>query len=295
MHSTIKGIELTKRELNALLAFTGDQEAHAVVHFRIKGAELFAGSTGNQKSVLCEATNEGADDGEWAVPREYLQGLAALCQEGSAKVPASICRLIIRKTQLAEAHIVDLESGKKLREDKWHKNAASTQVSIDGITLMIPKPDRLTGSWFGVVRGQLGVLDKVSAAADKCPVSIFPPVDNLGGVIFEATGVGGTWRGLFSPVPTQGPGMPAVPRTSTELQDGGDDDSDGPGEDEGEGAEDPANPKPLELKPTERPDPTTRPTSAIARPKKTATKLKPRKPKKAGGKGKWAVKKKRGE
>lgn len=267
MQSTNKGIDFNKREGQALLAFTGDKEEHAVVHFRIEKSTLVAAATDSRHAVRCEANNDGADEGEWGVVREFLELCVSGLENGSAKVPGTICRLIIKKTGIFEAHICDQESGKKMSEVKWHKNAASTQVSIDGITSTIPKAAE-RGSWYAVNPKEQTVLTKVSLASEKCPVTIFPPQDNLGPVIFEAKASNTVWRGIIMPVPTVGPGLaarPPEPATTTEETTNPD-----------------GTPKPLELAPSPKAKRGERPKLKADKDKKTqpADDGKPRKPRK---------------
>ena len=270
-----KHIEINKRELDTLLAFAGDDEARAVVHFRIQGGKLLVGATGVQHAVLCEAEAEpGAEEGEWQVPREQIEKIRDLCFEGSPNVPALVARFIIKKTMLAQVHIVELESGKRVQTDTWEKNTASSQVSIDGINQMIPPVTKTTGSWFAFVPNVWSkLLNKVWRVTDKCPVTLYPPQDNIGLVNFEASCPNGSWRGVLKPVPTQGPGMQGVPSSTPDPDDDSEDGDEG-GE---EPKEDPQNPKPLELQPTEKPKRGARPKLATEKAPKAA-KLKPRKP-----------------
>lgn len=83
MRATKSGIEVSRHELAALLAFTGDDLKFSVVHFRVNGsAKLVASATDGKRAVEVEARSEGAEPGEWAFDRTFIESVRRVLDDG---------------------------------------------------------------------------------------------------------------------------------------------------------------------------------------------------------------------
>jgi hypothetical protein len=201
MKATKQGIEVNKVELGTLLYFAGKADS-AAVKFRIDAkGKLFASATDGKRGVECEASGEGAPKGEWLVQGSYLElvrrGLnmnrtEALLPVDPKGLKHAVLRGAIQRDEQQE--VVDKTAG------------TSTQVSMESLHRLV-KDAPLAGSWFAIVPKQINrALDMVSKAANDCPVTVYPPTEPTGHVLFEATGDGGTWRGKLQPAVVRAPG-----------------------------------------------------------------------------------------
>jgi hypothetical protein len=208
MRATKLGIELNKAELAALLAFTGDDSKFSLVHLRINQAgKLIASASDGKRAVECTA--EGlAPPGEWRVDRALIEACRRLVDEGETKV-----LLKVTEKGLKEFAIVGIEDNSPRSTHKWPNDAASTQITsavIHGeIGTASDIATRVKGSWFALNTKSLKPLIAVEAAANKCPLSIFPPKNETGLVTFQATSEHGAWCGVFHPVAVVAPGEEA--------------------------------------------------------------------------------------
>lgn len=92
MDAQANGIGLTKREINALIAFSSDDSDDRNkygVFFRIRGDRVFARATNGRQSVEADGiSNEEHHDGEWMVDRKFLTKAAKLVSgNGKLRLP----------------------------------------------------------------------------------------------------------------------------------------------------------------------------------------------------------------
>lgn len=219
MKATKQGIEINKTELGTLLYFAGKADS-AAVKFRIDAkGKLFASATDGKRGVECESAANDAVKGEWLVPSPYLEmvrrGLnmnrtEALLPVNAKGLNHAVVRNAISRAEQQE--VVDKTSG------------TSTQVSMESLHRLV-KDAPLSGTWFAIVPKQINrALDMVSKATNDCPVTVYPPSEPTGHVLFEATGDGGTWRGKLQPAAVLEPGARAAAAADGDDEDEDEDD-----------------------------------------------------------------------
>lgn len=202
MRATKQGIECNKAELNALLAFTGDDMKFATVHLRVNGAgKMVASATDGKRAVEVTAPAEpGAERGEWTFDRTFIESVRRVLDPGE-----TIAVLEVHQKGASKAVIKGIESGDKRTEIKCPSGSVSTQITMDNIHDTLGKTEP-TGSWFAINAFYLGDIQAVAKAADKCPVSLFPGATPDAPLTFEARSSDGAWRGVVMPVRVVGPG-----------------------------------------------------------------------------------------
>lgn len=218
MKATQDGIEISRPELTALIAFTSTDESFAWAHFSVQARKLMATATDGTRAV--EAHSEVEDDalvGEWYVTREFLDTCRRTMQKGE------ICTLKVTKTGLKRAVITDIESGDQRSTITSPKDVSSTQVTIEAVRNVTRIERRMNGSWFAVQSQYLKDVAIVSAACGGKPVTIYPPLDYLSPLCFEASGYEAKWCGVVMPVRVVAPGEEASEdeeegRPKTELE-----------------------------------------------------------------------------
>lgn len=215
MRASAAGIEINKAELGALLLVAGRNDG-AVVKFRIDGKQkLVASASDGRRAIECQAPGGDAERGEWTVPALWLEQLRLGAKKGTTDV-------LLRPTSkgMKDAVLRGEASRSEFLEIIDKTNGTSTQVSMESLH-ELAKEKRLEGSWFAVLPKQVNrIFDVVSKAADGCPISIFPPVDDKGQVLFACSSAGGRWQGVLQPALVEGPGGEAEEE---------DDDEDAPG------------------------------------------------------------------
>jgi hypothetical protein len=210
MQATENGIDISEREMHALLGFCGDTAAQAQVIFRIKGKKVTAAATNARSAVEYVAENAGGEEGEFPVTRSFLELCAAAAVEGSKHVPAKIARLLLNRQGIKDADVVLKESGERIHQITSPQSIEPPkQLKFKEIHDSIDfDPDR-KGHWYSTDMRHTKPLFAVQAAADKCPITWVPAADELSPVGFLAKGDGGEWRGVIRPVETKGPGKAA--------------------------------------------------------------------------------------
>jgi hypothetical protein len=203
MRATKNGIELTKAELGALLAFTGDDMKFSVVHFQVNGgAKLVTRATDGKRAVECTAPSEGADVGEWAFDRTYLESVRRILDDGE-----TIAVLEVNKRGANRAVIKGIESGDVRTDLKCPADSVSTQITMAQIHEAMKEANvDHSGSWFALNAFYLSDVQAIAKAADKCPITLFPPKDPRSPILFSASGAGGAWKGIVMPIAVVGPG-----------------------------------------------------------------------------------------
>ena len=205
MRADKSGIECSKEELTAMLAFAGDDTNFGVVRFRVNtSGKLVVTASDGKRAVEHSANTDGAEPGEWAFDRTFIEALRRQTDKGETVA------VIQADNKKAKAIFRGVESTAERAEIKCPTTAFSTQVSIDQVHgLVSGDADRLSGSWFAFNPAHLSDLDKVSKAANGCPMSLIPPLEPGDLVRFRASSERGTWRCCFKPTIVMAPGEEA--------------------------------------------------------------------------------------
>lgn len=205
MRADKSGIEGNKEEFTALLAFAGDDTNFGVIRFRVNGSrKLVVTASDGKRAVEHTANAEDAEPGEWAFDRTFIEALRRQCDKGETVA------VIQADNKKAKAIFRGVESTAERAEIKCPTTAFSTQVSIDAVHgLVSGEGDNLTGSWFAFNPAHLADLDKVSKAANGCPISQLPPKEPGELVRFKASSDRGMWRCCFKPTLVMAPGEEA--------------------------------------------------------------------------------------
>jgi hypothetical protein len=206
MRADKSGIECSKEELTALLAFAGDDTNFGVVCFRINAIrQLIVTATDGKRAVEHRVNAQEAEPGEWQFDRTFIEALRRQTDKGETVA------VIVADAKKAKAIFRGVESTAERAEIKCPKTSFSTQVSIDSVHELVAGKgsDVLTGSWFAFNPAFIGDLDKVSKAASGCPISMIPGADETELVRFRASSDRGTWRGCFKPTLVSAPGEEA--------------------------------------------------------------------------------------
>lgn len=200
------GIQLSKPEIAALLAFVGDDRLNSV-HFRVTDAKLFACATNGKRAVECSASNDGGEVGEWIVDRTFLEAARRL-------LDADTCALLkVKRGQLRDIVVCGVETGDERERVTWPTDAASTQTSMDELRKALHTGELTGGSWFAIDHRHLAAVSAVAKACNDSPVTCYPPDSEMGMVGFETTHAGGTWCGKVSTTPVVAPGDEAETET----------------------------------------------------------------------------------
>jgi ferredoxin len=217
MRADRSGIECNKEELTALLAFAGDDTNFGVVRFRVNAnGKLVVAASDGKRAVEHTANAGDAAVGEWSFDRTFIEALRRQTDKGETVA------VIQADNKKAKAIFRGVESTAERAEIKCPTTAFSTQVSIDAVheTVVgknIAERDRLDGTWFAFNPAFVTDLDKVSKAANGCPLSIIPPTDPAEMVRFSASSERGTWRGCFKPTVVIAPGEEAETETDPDA------------------------------------------------------------------------------
>lgn len=205
MKATQAGIELTSAELRALIAFTSTDERFAWAHFSVHQDKLRATATDGTRAIEAHAeAEEDAVAGEWYITREFLDTCRRTLQKGE------LCELKVTKVGLKRAVITDTVTGEQRSTITSPKEVSSTQMTIEAVRNSTRVERRLSGSWFAVQAQYLKDVAIVSAACGGKPVTVYPPLDSLSPLCFEASGYEGRWCGVVMPVRVIGPGDEAA-------------------------------------------------------------------------------------
>ncbi len=200
------GIECTREELTALLAFAGDDTNFGVVRFRINAnRQLVVTATDGKRAVEHRVHAQEAEPGEWAFDRTFIEALRRQTDKNETVA------VIVADAKKAKAIFRGVESTAERAEIKCPSTAFSTQVSIDAVHELVAgkDADRLDGSWFAFDPNFIDDLKKVTAATGGCPISLLPPASSEELVRFRASSDRGTWKGCFKPTLVSAPGEEA--------------------------------------------------------------------------------------
>jgi hypothetical protein len=214
MRADKSGIECNKEELTALLAFAGDDTNFGVVCFRINAIrQLIVTATDGKRAVEHRVNAQEAEPGEWQFDRTFIEALRRQTDKGETVA------VIKADTTKAKAVFRGVESTAERAEIKCPKTQFSTQVSIDSVHELVSgkDSDRLEGSWFAFNPAHLADLDKVSKAANGCPVSLTPPKEPGDLIRFKLSSDRGSWRCCFKPVLVMAPGEEAETETDPDA------------------------------------------------------------------------------
>lgn len=230
MQASKLGIDVSSSALAVLVAFAGDNADQAQAFFKVtgsgKGKKLLAASTSKRFAVELEgAADADAEPGEFPVHKSFLADLAKVTVDGSPKVPAIVARLLLERTGVSRADLIEKSTGeRKGGHDSALVLPENRQLTFkqihDTITVDFDGPG--PSSWFPLERKAHRALGAIySAAAKNTPVSIVGGRDQDGPVGFQAQGDGFVIRGIIMPPAVQGPGEALV-----DAEDDDDGDSD---------------------------------------------------------------------
>lgn len=225
MEATAKGIDISSSALAVLVAFAGDNADQAQAFFKVKGKKLLAASTSKRFAIELEGTaSPDAPNGEWPVHKSFLADLSKVTVDGSPKVPSIVARLLLERTGVSRADLLDKETGdRKGGHDSTVVLPEDRQLTFKQIhdTITVDFEGAGPSSWFPLEKKAHRALSAVYAAAAKnTPVSIVSGKDADAPVGFQAQGDGFVIRGIIMPPAVQGPGEALV---DADDDDGGDD------------------------------------------------------------------------
>jgi hypothetical protein len=204
MKATQKGIEINREELWALLEFTGDSEEHSAVHFRVNGsAKLEVAATNGKRSVECIAKADKAEPIEIAIDSDYLEKCRVALDKGQSLL------IEVGAKGVKNVAVIDTKSGDKIIPVlSWHRDAASTQLTLTSIAkeLKLPKDANWMGSWVAFDPVALNPLDRIKVATNGCPITLWPPKDPGSALQFEARSESGHWKASILPERVIAPG-----------------------------------------------------------------------------------------
>lgn len=215
MEASAKGIDISSSALAVLVAFAGDSEEQALAFFKVKGKKLLVASTSKRFSIELEGSSSSdAENGEWPVHKSFLSDLAKVTVDGSPKVPAKLARLLLERTGVKRADLIEKETGaRKGGHDNETVLPENRQLTFQQIhnTITVDFDAPGVGAWFPLEKKAHRALSAVySAAAKNTPVSIVSGVDQDSPVGFQAQGDGFIMRGILMPPAVQGPGKALV-------------------------------------------------------------------------------------
>lgn len=227
MQAAKTGIDISSGALSVLVAFAGDSEEQARAFFMVKGKKLLAAATSKRFAIELEGTaSEDAEQGEWPVHKSFLSDLSKVTVDGSPRVPAVLARLLLQRTGVSRADLIDKSTGdRKGGHDSAVVLPENRQLTFKQIHKTIDVDfSGAGGSWFPMEKKAHRALGAVYAAAAKnTPVSIVAGGDEDSPVGFQAQGDGFVMRGIFVPPAVQGPGKALVDADDyDEDEDGGD-------------------------------------------------------------------------
>ena len=215
MQASAAGIDISSSALAVLVAFAGDNEDQARAFFKVKGKKLLAASTSKRFAIELEGEAAAdAEQGEWPIHKSFLSDLAKVTVDGSPKVPAIQARLLLERTGVSRADLLDKSTGdRKGGHDSAVVLPENRQLTFkhihDTISVDFDAPN--PPSWFPLEKKAHRALGAVySAAAKNTPVSIVGGGDENSPVGFQAQGDGFVMRGILIPPAVQGPGKAMV-------------------------------------------------------------------------------------
>lgn len=207
------GIECTREELACLLAFAGDDTTFGVIRFRVNGSgKLVVTATDGKRAVEHTANTDGAEPGEWAFDRTFIEALRRQTDKDTTVA------VIIAGSKKAKAIFRGVDTTAERGEYLCPSGQFSTQITMDAVHDVVSgESDGLTGSWFAFNPAHIADLDKVTKAANGCPLSFLLGADPGAMIRFRASSDRGTWRGSFKPTLVLAPGEEAETETDPDA------------------------------------------------------------------------------
>lgn len=200
MKATKDGVSLRRQELTALLMAASKEATNRNaygVEFEIKGDLVFARATNEVMGLRAKGDNEGGEDGEWFVHRDFLSAAHKLC---TGK------RAVVLEFSGASLHTAAItENGKRIEELVWEgEGAAIAQATLPLVDkdLKTPSRRRTPGHYYATSAEHSSQIATVAKAAGVSHVTWYPPADPDTPVVFGVAEDGETqWTGIIRPTP----------------------------------------------------------------------------------------------
>lgn len=199
MEYTSQGVELTKPELVALLAFASDDPKAPQfygVHFMATEEKIKARAADGFIALDAVGGNDTGEENEWFVHRDFLKGAVKILDNSSTLV------LEFSGASLTDA-VVRNEDGVNTSTFSWPEDAANSQSSFanekDWGKLLTP-PNGKGVKCVTLNADYLGLMSKVSKAAGVTGIDCYPPTSRHDKVMFRCEGFDTTWIALVMPM-----------------------------------------------------------------------------------------------
>ena len=198
MKHTDNGIELTKAEVAALLAFTADEPQRSDLYgvkFRVSESHVHARASNGHIAIDVVGMNDDGSEHEWFVHRDFLRGAAKMADAKGA------IYLMFSGASLNDARMVN-EDGLEIATFSWPTDAANAQASFpdDALEKLLEPPSGKATKSSTLDADYLGLMKTVAKAAGVSGVTCYPPPKSDQRIMFRCEGVDTTWVALVMPM-----------------------------------------------------------------------------------------------
>lgn len=202
MKKTPEGIQLSKNEITALLAFSSDepeQIRYYGVHFVATEEHVKARASNGAIAIDALGPNESGSENEWFVHRDFLRG--------ALKVLDKKCTLTLKFSgaSLHEAAVHN-EDGIEVSTFSWPHDAANSQTSFadaDEFDKLLKPPKGKGVKCVTLNADYLGLMTKVANAAEVYGIDCYPPTGKDGHFMFRCEGADTTWIAMVAPMKSE--------------------------------------------------------------------------------------------
>lgn len=200
MRHTDEGLELTKSEIAALLAFACDAPERPNlygVHFLLSEQHIRARATNGHVALDAVGTNETGTENEWFVHRDFLKG--------ATKVLENNCTITLQFSgaSLRDAAVHD-QDGVERATFSWPQDAANAQTTFPDQSewdrLLTPPSGKRSVKFVKLNAEYLGMMAKVAKAAGMSWIDCYPPPKQDDLAVFRVEGVDTTWIAVVAPM-----------------------------------------------------------------------------------------------
>lgn len=198
MKSISQGLSLSRKELTALLAFAGQEEADKNkwgAQFRVEDKVCFARATNGYAGFQLEGINDGLPDGVWMVARKFLV-------DGQKELESKqVLRLAFSGASLHEGIV--LENDVELGRWQSRQDVAITQISFPwDDDFRLPNTNRKIAHCCAVSAPYLKLIMLASKAVGVELAHFYSPKEKDGDLIFTVGDEGSTsGMGYLKPLP----------------------------------------------------------------------------------------------
>lgn len=196
------GVALRRQELSALLLAASREATNRNaygVEFQVKGDVVFARATNDVLGLQAKGNNDGFEEGEWFVHRDFLVAAHKLCTGKRAVV------LEFSGASLNTAAIT--ENGQRIEELVWEgEGAAIAQWNLPLVQkdLKTPSKRRTPAHYYAVSSEHVAQVDKIAKAAGVSHALFYPPDAPDKALSFTVDDEGETqWTGIIRPTPAK--------------------------------------------------------------------------------------------